>query len=248
MIDMFNGALTLNQQLLHNLRESPQVVQRGLLVVLLVGLLVGGVNGLNYILSGVNPDRQINELRQQLNDAITQRALLDNTPEQREVLQLFRENIDPALAIVKSVAELPRPLPRPVGVVLEGFGIFVTQPLGYLGSLMLWVVCTHISARWLGGQGNIQQMLGLGALSVAPHALDALEIVPVLGPTLGLIASIWGLVILTFSTSVAHRLDTGRAAMAVLLLPLLGMVLLVLGFCCLFLAAVAIGAGAGAGA
>ncbi|NTV65063.1 MAG: YIP1 family protein, partial [Oscillochloris sp.] len=100
---------------------------------------------------------------------------------------------------------------------------------------MLAVVSTHIAARQLGGEGNIQQMLGLSALSVAPHALDALGFIPAIGATLNLIAWVWGLVILVVATSVAHRLDSGRATLAVLLYPLIISLLFLFGCCMLFI-------------
>jgi hypothetical protein len=108
---------------------------------------------------------------------------------------------------------------------------------------MFAVVLTHIAARQLGGQGTIQQMLGMGALSVAPHALDALSFIPVIGSTLGVIAWAWGLVILVVATGIAHRLDSGRATLAVLLYPVIGILLLMLGCCALFILALAGGRG-----
>lgn len=246
MMDTFNGALTLNQTLLHNLRESPYVVQRGLLVVLLVGLLVGGVSGVRQILGGLNPAMQIAQVRQELDQALTQQALEAQTPAQREAVRLISENVEPALAIALAVGELPTPLPHPVGAIFQGLGVLASQPLSYLGSLLVWVVFTHIAARWLGGQGNIQQMLGLGALAVAPHVLDALAFIPFLGLPLWIVTVIWDTVIFVTATSVAHRLTIERSVLAVLLFPLLGGVLALLGCCLLFFGAVALGAGAGA--
>lgn len=236
MMDTFNGALTLNQPLLHTMRESPYVVRRGLLVVLLVGLLVGGVNGMRTLLSGLNPEREIEQFRQELRENI-ERAALTASPEQRAVFALVLENIDPAVAIIEEINALPRPLPRPVGVILTSLGILVSQPLSYLSSLLLWVIFTHIAAYWLGGQGSIQQMIGLGALSVAPHALDALAFIPFAGSILSIIASIWGLIVLIAATSAAHQLGTGRAVLAVLLFPLIGLLLALLGCCVLFVLA-----------
>ncbi|MCU0493571.1 MAG: YIP1 family protein [Chloroflexaceae bacterium] len=239
MIDTFNGALTLRQKLLLELRDSPQVVRRGLLVVLLVGLLVGGVNGIRTAATSVNPDRELAEARAQFDDALDQQAMTATTPEAREAIRLMRENADAGFALVREIALLPTPLPRAVGGALQGLGVFVSTPLSYLGSLLLWVIFTHIAARWLGGQGNIQQMLGLGALSVAPHALDALGFIPVVGSAISLVATIWGLVVLVVATAVAHKLDTGRATLAVCLFPLVGILLALLSFCILLLFVVA---------
>jgi hypothetical protein len=235
VIDTFNGALTLNQVMFRGMRESPDMVRRGLLLVLLVGLLVGGVQAISTMISTSNPDRVVAEVSDALDQSLQQQALGATSDSQREVVQIIKDNKPAILDLVRSLIELPRPLPRPVGLVLSGLGLMVSMPLNYFGSLILAVVLTHIAARQLGGQGTIQQTLGLGALSVAPHALDALGFVPVIGSTLGVIAWAWGLVILVVATGVAHRLDSGRATLAVLLYPLIGVVLLTLGCCVFFL-------------
>jgi hypothetical protein len=234
MIDLFNGALTLNQAMIRGLRESPDAVRRGLLLVLLVGLLVGAVQGISTMISGANPEPALVQFEANLKESLTQQSLNATTPEQRESLRLIGENVDSGMALLRALATLPAPLPRPLGSVMQGLGVIAGMPLSYLGSLMLAVVSTHIAARQLGGQGSIQQMLGLGALSVAPHALDALGFIPALGFGLNLIALGWGLVILVLATSIAHRLDSGRATLAVLLYPLIGTLLLLLGCCAFF--------------
>lgn len=245
MIDTFNGALTLNQTLLYELRESPHAVRRGMLVVLLVGLLVGGVNGVRTFMGVLNPDREFATLREAWFDMLDQQALAATAPEQREAVKLIRENIDPAFDLARTLNDLPVALPQPAGALFQGLGVLVSQPLSYLSGLLIAVIFTHIAARWLGGQGNIQQMLGLGALSVAPHALDALTFVPFLGSAFGLIAWGWGLVILIVSAGVAHRLDNGRAAIAVAFFPAIGGILALLGLCALLLVS-AMTAGLGA--
>jgi hypothetical protein len=239
VIDTFNGALTLSQTLFRGMRESPDAVRRGLTLVLLVGLLVGGVQAISTMITNANPERVVADLETTLNQSIQQQSLGATSESQREAVRLLKENSEAALKLVRAVLELPTPLPRPVSTILQGLGLMVSMPLSYLGSLMLAVVLTHIAARQLGGQGTIQQMLGLGALSVAPHALDALSFIPNIGSTLGVIAWAWGLVILVLATSVAHRLDSGRATLAVLLYPVIAMLLLGLGCCALFILAIA---------
>ncbi len=235
MMDTFNGALTLNQALLREMRDSPRVVERGLLVVLLVGLLVGGVNGVQVLLGTLNPERQLSIVRTQIEQSIEQQAQAATAPEQREILAIMRKNLEPGLAIAADVMALPTVLPRPVSALTRALGVIASQPLRYLGQLLLWVVFTHIAARWMGGTGKIQQMLGLGALSVAPHALDALAFIPAIGGGLSLIATVWGIVILTFGTSVAHQLTPSRAALAVLFFPMLALIVGVMACCVLFI-------------
>jgi len=243
-MDTFNGALTLNQTMMRGLRESPAVVRSGLLVLLLVGLLVGGVEGIRTALTSADPQRSADQFRQLYEAYAQQIGLGANTPELREFARQLDANREGIIGIVESVAGLPSVLPRPASAALRGLGQFVSRPLDYLRWLLIVVIVTHIAARQLGGQGSIQQMLGLGALSVAPHALDALGFIPGLGAALQLIAFFWGFAILVAATSIAHKLDSGRATLAVLLYPAILGLLGLLACCALFALAAALGASA----
>lgn len=243
MIELFNGALTLNRIRMAELRESPDVVRRGLMIVVFVGLLVGAVNGASSLISTATPEQTVSSVRASVEDFKRRITLSPNAEQLQPVLQFLNENEEAFYALLKDLIELPTPLPRPFRQGFQWLATTVSAPLGYLAGLLLTVILTHLAAYQLGGQGNIQQMLGLGALSVAPHALDALAFIPGLGPMLGLIAWGWGLAILVTATSVAHRLEVNRAVIAVLLYPL---VLILAGFvvlCALLFLAVAAGAG-----
>lgn len=242
MIELLNAALTVNQNVMRGLRESPDVVRRGMMVVLFVGLLVGAVRGASDAITSASPERTIEAVRAQVTEIKGQ--LLDNPNADPQIIQLINANEEAFYALLADVIALPAPLPRPVQVAFQWLASVVSTPIAYLAGLLLAVVFTHIAARQLGGQGSIQQMLGLGALSVAPHALDALAFIPGIGPTLGLIAWGWGLVILVVATMVAHRLDSGRATIAVLLFPLLGALLAFLALCLLLFLSVTLAAGA----
>lgn len=242
MIELFNAALTVNQNVMRGLRESPDVVRRGLMVVLFVGLLVGAVRGASDAITSASPQRSIDAVRAQVGELKSQ--LLDNPNADPQLIQFINANEEAFYALLEDVMGLPAPLPRTVQVGFQWLASVVATPLSYLAGLLVAVVFTHIAARQLGGQGSIQQMLGLGALSVAPHALDALAFIPGIGPTLGLIAWAWGLVILVVATMIAHKLDSGRAAIAVLLFPLLGALLGLLALCALLFLSVSLAAGA----
>jgi hypothetical protein len=241
MIELFNAAMMVNQSVMRRLRDAPELVRSGLSVLLFVGLLVGAVNGASQAIANVSPERTGATIRAQV--AEVKQQLRDNPNAQPEVIQFINNNEEQFYALVDDVLALPTPLPRQVGVVFQWLNSVVSTPLSYLAGLLVAVVFTHIAARQLGGTGNIRQMVGLGALSTAPHALDALAIVPVIGPTLGTIAWAWGLVILVVATMVAHQLDSGKATIAVLLFPLVGILLGVLAFCGLLFMSAALAAG-----
>lgn len=245
MIELFNGALTLNQGMLRGLRESPDAVRRGFLLVLFVGLLVGTANGISQAIQSATPERVVATVQDELERQMDQLVLSSSDASTQELTRLVNENKEPFFQLLEELLSLPTPLPRPVGLLFQVLAAIVSTPLSYLAGMLLAVVVTQITARQLGGQGSLQQMVGLGALSVAPHALDALAFIPGLGPMLGLVAWIWGLVILVLATSMAHRLDSMRAAVAVLFIPLLLLLLAFLSFCLLIaLLVAAVGGGA----
>jgi hypothetical protein len=233
IIDTFNGALRLNQPMLQTMRDAPDVLRRGLLVVLFVGLVVGGVNGARVVLALLNPSREVGSQQVLLEQQRQQMEPMFAGVAGAEVLQASLTLPLTLLSIGQRLTELPTPIPGPLAALVAGLSVMASSPLGYLGGVLLTVILTHIGAKQLGGQGTIQQMLGLGALSVAPHALDALRFVAVLGDALGLVAWGWGLIILITATSVAHRFDTGRATLAVLLYPVVFIILGVLAYCSL---------------
>ena len=60
-------------------------------------------------------------------------------------------------------------------------------------------------------------MLGCTALYVAPQILTILQVISCLGPILGFVAFVWGLVIYVKATAVANELSLGRALLAAIL-------------------------------
>jgi hypothetical protein len=244
MIELFNGALTLNQNVMRGLREAPDAVRRGFLLVLFVGLLVGAVNGVNGLIQSRTPEQVVTTIRTELERQMDQLVLNSDDPGIQELTRIVNENEEPFFELLTAMLTLPTPLPRPVGLAFQLLASIVSTPLSYLSGMLLAVVATHIVAKQLGGQGHIQQMVALGSLSVAPHALDALAFIPAIGPAISLIAWAWGLVILVVATTVVHRLDSLRATMAVLLVPLLFSLLAMLAFCSLIALALAAGGGA----
>lgn len=246
MIDRFNGALLLRKNMLKEMRESPDVVRQGLLVVLLVGLLVGGVDGVRSALFVLDPQPELMRVQFSVERSLDQQALVSETQRQRQIITAIKDNVSPAFAILYRVNELPATLPRPLRAVLHGLGLFVSRPLTLLQGALIASILTHIAARWFGGQGTLQQMIGLGALSAAPHALDALVFVPILGSTFLFVSWGWGFVVLVVATAIAHRLEMGRALLAATFFPLIGIFLASLG-CCILLAWVAMAASAAAG-
>ncbi|MEF3275699.1 MAG: YIP1 family protein [Chloroflexus sp.] len=233
VIDTFNGALILNQRVFTEMRDAPDGVRRGFLLILMVGLLVGAIQSASELISVANPEQVVNAFMTGYRQAIEQQRATVTTPEQREVLQWMEDSEEEIANIVRALVTEPALLPRPVVLMFQALAQTVSTPLSYLGGMLLAVCLTHLAARQLGGQGGIRAMVAVGSLSVAPHVLDALTFVPILSLPLGLISWGWGLIVLITGTAVVHRLDSGKATLAVLLYPSLLIVLGVLFSCIL---------------
>ncbi|MGB9739342.1 MAG: YIP1 family protein [Chloroflexus aggregans] len=233
VIDTFNKTLMLNQSVFIEMRDARDGVQRGLLLILMVGLLVGAIQSINGLIASMNPERVVQDILTSYRQTIEQQRAAATTPEQHEAIRILEESETFIADLVRDLLSLPSALPRPVALLLQVLGQTVSAPLSYLGDMLLAVVLTHVAARQLGGQGGIRAMVAVGSLSVAPHALDALTFIPILSFPLGVIAWGWGLIILINGTAVVHRFDTGRATLAVLLYPSLLIVLGILFSCLL---------------
>lgn len=242
LIDTFNGALTLNQRVFTEMRDAPDGVRRGFLIILMVGLLVGAIQSASALINLTDPERIVQEVMLSYRQSLEQQQATATTPQQREVVRLLQESEDEIAQMVRDIIAIPTALPRPVALVLQALGQTVSAPLTYLSGMLLAVAFTHLAARQLGGQGGIRAMVAVGSLSVAPHALDALTFIPVLSFPISMIAWGWGLIILISGTAVVHRLDSGKATLAVLLYPSLLIVLGILLSCVLGLLFIALAA------
>ena len=240
MMELFNGALTLNQNVMRALREAPDAVRRGFMLILFVGLLVGSANGVSALIQTATPARTLQTAREQFDRQFKQVVLASNNPDSQTLIQLINANEASFFTLFEMLLMLPTPLPRPVGQGFQLFATVVSTPISYLAGMLLAVAVIHLTARQLGGQGHLEQMIGLGSLAVAPHALDALAFIPGIGSTLGLVAWVWGLTILIAANAVFHRFDSLRATLAVFLYPLLLSMLGLLACCVLFAALMAV--------
>lgn len=107
-------------------------------------------------------------------------------------------------------------------------GIFsvIWAPIGFLiGAGIL-----YLFARMLGGTGEFGNFAYLIAVAQAPLSIlqALLSLIPMMGPCLVFILSIYGLVLAYYAVKVAHSLTAGRA-ITVLVLPLV--IVLALLFC-----------------
>ncbi len=242
LLSTVRGAITLDIPTLVRFRDTEDVFRRGIIILILVGLVVGAVQFAVVFIGGVfapSVEDQVAEMRQ-----FFDQMLPFMPPEAAEAFdEQFLDIFEAVIGIGQGIAELPTPLPKVVGNLFEALGAWVSQPLSILGSFLAYGIWVMLAAKLLGGTGRLQEFLGTAALSSVPYLLLILGWVPCLGSVLGLVAWVWSVVIWVAATAVAHgwavpvataegdveRYDVnwGKAILAVIL-PVLALVVLVI--------------------
>ncbi|MFV9505943.1 MAG: YIP1 family protein [Oscillochloridaceae bacterium umkhey_bin13] len=207
-------------------RDEPEAVQRGVLLIALIGLLVGlasWIGSVGVYLTSPNPVLVVETLVEGLDRLPLFQDLLAESPDLQGAL-------DEALAQQSGgLASTP----------LGGITNIISTPLVFLLRWFLFGAIVHLAARAFGGMATFGQTLACTALASGASLLELVTIIPyaqVAATTiLGLIATYVGV-------REAHGLAPGRAVAAVALGPLLGLFLLTSLFCCvLFLVVSALG-------
>jgi len=244
MLSTMRGAITLDIPTLVRFRDGGDVFRRGVIILVLVGLVVGAVDfAVGFIGSFFAPsaDAQMVEFGQSLDQ------MLQFMPP--EAAEFFEEqvlvNIQAGIEIGREITALPTPLPKVVGNFFEALGLLVSRPLAMLGGFLAYGIWVMLAAKLLGGSGRLQEFLGTAALAAVPSLLLVLERVPCLGGVLGLVAWVWGAIIWMAATAVAHgwavpvtgaagevtryQVSWGKAILAVILPALAVAVLALIG-------------------
>jgi len=203
LLNVVAGTLTLDRARLTRFYSGDRTFQRGLAVLLAVGLIVGLVSATVDFVSGLTSSPASNEIGDVLR---TLDVWFENVPYAVDTESLLPaiENLKAGLQIGQDVAGLPTRLPNALVVALRSLGQWVSRPLAMLGTFLGYGIWVMLFARLLGGRGELSRFLGTAALSSAPFLLLVLERVPCLGTFVGVIAWAWSLVIWIVTTAVAH--------------------------------------------
>lgn len=224
----FWDILALRDRAYVRFNDLPHVFERGLLIVLVVALLVGAVNGLVGLVSDLRAAPQL-LARQQAKDAALDtferwQSYFPLSPDLREPIVKYLEiGID----IKYDIAELSTPFVKPVRAVFRAAGHILSTPFSFLSGWMGYTLWVLLAAKILGGRAHLQNMLGMTALQFLPSLLLVLQPIPYLGPVVGIIAFIWGALIYIKATAVANEMPTIRGFLAVIL-PLVVLIALIL--------------------
>jgi hypothetical protein len=220
---LWKGAMTFDTPTFSALSESGDAFRKGFLVLLLVGLLVGLVNGgvqLAQTLSYGSATGEMQAVLGQIEQSMQQGfdiAKQYGGEVDPEIEKMILDNLKAGFKIAEDVAKVPTPLPWPWGSIFEFLGRMASVPFAWLSSLILYGIFVHIFSRALGGQASVGQFFGSVALARAPHLISILHFIPSVGPLLGVLAAIWGFLIYIHGTAVSQRFGHGRALLAVLL-------------------------------
>lgn len=207
----------------------PDVLKRGLAVLVLVSLFAGSLSLVVNVINGVQPvdiEAQRREMEQSIQEFIQTWQQFSELP---SGVDQQIEDFQAGVEIGFRIAELPTPLPKPLGRVLTSVGNFLSLPFARMARWMGYSVFVLLVAKLLGGRATVSQMLGTTALYAIPHALRFLSLIPCLGGLLGLVATVWGIAIYVKAVAVANELSLGRAVVAVIAPALVGVVLGALG-------------------
>lgn len=221
------------------------VLKRGLALLVLVTLLAGVVSLIINTIGDLRPtdieaqrreaDQSIREFTRSLG---SMREYYDLPPGLEEQITAYmRAGMGTSLRI----EALPTRLPKPVGRVLQNLGAFLSLPFGRLAGWMGYTLWAMLVAKLLGGRATVSQTLGATVLYAVPHALDILDFVPCLGPTLGVAATVWGIAIYVKAMAVANEFSIGRAVTATVVPALIGAALSLLGLLALLIIALVSG-------
>ena len=228
MLQLARGALFLDTQTFAAQREDRDAFRKGVLLVVIITLLAGSLSFIVSTVKGFLPPKW-DAQREEVEDQISQVFKFLPFDMDAKTEGMILGSIEAGLDIGFEIAQLPAPLPRPVKDFLQALGGWITAPLLRLGGWMGYAFWVLLVAKLLGGRATLSQMLGCTALYVAPQILTILQVISCLGPILGFVAFVWGLVIYVKATAVANELSSGRALLAVILpaAVLIGLVSLV---------------------
>ncbi|NOZ48756.1 MAG: YIP1 family protein [Chloroflexi bacterium] len=228
-IAMARAALALESGPFYSFGSGPAPLQRAVLLVVVVGLMVGGVNAMIQLPALTRtPSFNVEALRQQIDQGLSFNETFrgELPPEVQTFLDVYRSSIEVFAPQIPKIMAVPSPLPAGVGRFLSWLGDWLSTPFGLLGrwlSISIWIM---LFARLVGGKGTLLAYLGASSLSVLPHLLQALSFIPVIGGLFAVVAGIWGLAIQVKAVELTHQLPQKRAILAVILPYLLLFVLL----------------------
>ena len=221
-IDFGRNILLFREEAYQTHTARSDVMQRGLLVLVVVTLLAGllpflvGLVG-DWISPAQPPEWISSNQAPNLEDMFGSAAQY-LPPDMGDAIEEFYDpDIMEWVQMGMNIANLPTLMPKSIGTLLQNLGAYVSLPLQRLSGWMLYTLVALLIARLMGGKADVRRMLGATALYSIPHLLDMVSFVPCLGGLLGLVASLWGVGIYVKAVAVSNEISIGRAVLVSLL-------------------------------
>jgi hypothetical protein len=196
-------------------RERPNVFLRGIVLIIVVSLLAGLVSFAVDLVNRIKPvemaavQEQIDQWLEFQSDFMP----FYRDPEVEEMVQGMTEVIVP---MVTDLAQIRAPLPQGIVGFFNAFGSWLSRALAAIGGWLFYGALVLLFAKLLGGTAKLPEFLGTVAVYVVPGLLGVLSPVPCVGGVLAFIGTVWAIVVYVKATSVAAKLDAGKAILAVI--------------------------------
>ncbi len=213
-------ALTLRDEVYREMRDAPDAVEQGVMLIVTVGVIAALAGVVGTALQSVTvPD--VAAIQQTVADGILDMPWAEDLSPRE--LDEAHEGIRASMAQSQIIASMFAPNP-----VLALTGI-VTKPVGMVVWWLIYGVLAFACARLLGGRGTLGQTYGTTALAASPQLVGVFHVMPYVS-TAGL--GMWALICSYLALKHTHELSPGRtfwATLLPLLVPLLLIFLAVLG-------------------
>ncbi len=202
-IRMVAGALLLRDEIFHKLADDSRPFARGLIFILLIGVIVALVSVVGTVLTEwTSPDM--------LSIRSTVEAWMDEMPWREQIPQNAIDEVDAAMdqqfefvwRIINTV--MPSTAKAIAGIVV--------QPLAMVLVWLVFGMLAYLVAKALDGSGTLAQTYGATSLAAAPYLLGVVHVLPYVQAS-GL--GVWALICAYLGVKHAHQLTPGRAFWAV---------------------------------
>jgi hypothetical protein len=215
-------ALFLRTGAYEEMRDLRSPFVKGLLIVVIVGLLIALVGLVGAVLEwAATPD--MGAIQEAVYEGLIEMPWYQDTIRRvPDFAENFRQWFDWGWTFA-----------RWFGASSPGSaaGNIIATPVGLIIGWLIYGLLAHVFARLLRGEANLGQTLGCTALAVAPQVLKIAELLPFVA--VGGVVGTWTLICRYVALKQAHRLTWVRALWATLLpivlLWLLGLILAVIG-------------------
>lgn len=196
-------ALFLDEDAYATMRDYARPVQRGLVILLLLGLAVGIAGVIGVTLEWASSP-SLSAIREAVTAQIQATPWWPLLESNFQALQSFMQMWDTMWNIMGFA------FPTPVSS-LSGL---IAKPLGLIISWLIFGLLAHLFARMFGGSGSLGETLGATSLAAAPQLLLLLTVLPFVAVA-GIAA--WTLLCRYMAIRVTHKLSWGRSLWSVLL-------------------------------